>query len=252
VDGLVTLFYDGSKELYNYDLDLERLIAYGRRLNQGLGSERADDLEAMDVSDVCKKYIKERLSWQQIIILQGVTEIPKCTFSRCYNIRRVIFADTVIRIQRCAFYRCKSLVYVKWSLSLEFIGECSFQLCNLSNVFIPRSCREIGDLVFEDNPNLSILHVQQDTQLGSLLINSINGTNGSYNFTENDYMNQWLKNINNGNQFALHRACASFNALKEVIHAIILRKGLKAFRQENSAGIESRLLDTYKRIRTLI
>ena len=54
---------------------------------------------------------------------------------------------------------------------------------------------------------------------------------------ENDEMNQWLKTMNNDDKFSLHRACSSFQPLKEVIHAIIQEKGLKAFREENSAGI---------------
>ena len=50
-------------------------------------------------------------------------------------------------------------------------------------------------------------------------------------------MNHSLKTINNDEKFALHRACSSFQPLKQVINAVILQKGLRAFREENSAGI---------------
>lgn len=62
VDGLVTLFYDGSKELYNEELDDEWSEEYDNRdLND-------DNWEEWDLSVECKRYIRERLSWQQIII----------------------------------------------------------------------------------------------------------------------------------------------------------------------------------------
>ena len=269
VDGLITLYYDGSKPLYNDRLVMERLIAHGRRQRDGHGTERANDLESMDVSDECKRYFRERYSWQQIIVVAGVTEIPEFTFYMCKNIKRVIFADSVIRIERCAFSLCKNLVFIKWSISLEYIGKSAFSFCNLSSVFIPPTCREICSHAFQGNTNLSIFHVHQDTELGSFIISAtaiaeaspfspvdrFNHLTGfdrilalqamarAGNRTEqqrvidNNETNAWIKNMNNDEAFALHRACASFQPLQEDIHAIIQEKGLKAFREENSAGI---------------
>ena len=123
VDGLVTQFYDGSKKLYNYELHSEWLRA--------CYFNKEDDIESMDLSDECKDYFRERLSWQQIIVVEGITVIPEYTFYGCFNIKRVIIADTVIRIGIKAFLRCMNLVYVKWSLRLKYIGEAAFKLCNL-------------------------------------------------------------------------------------------------------------------------
>ena len=127
VDGLVTLFYDGSRELYDYDLNWEWLTEYSRRrLIDGDRAERVVDLEAMNVSDECKRYLRERQTWQQVIIVDGVTEILENTFSKCENIERVIFADTVTRIKGCAFHGCKKLVFIKLPLNLDLIGACAF------------------------------------------------------------------------------------------------------------------------------
>lgn len=267
VDGLVTLFYDGSRELCNRDLEREHLIAQQhRRMN--LNAMQRNDFEAMEISDECKRYFRERYSWQQIIMVEGVTAIPEFTFSGCKNIKRVIFADSVIRIERFAFSLCTALVFIKWSISLEYIGKFAFSSCNLSSVFIPPTCREICNHAFQGNTNLSIFHVHQDTELGRIIISDTaiaiaspvdrfnhltgfdriftqqaivmaragNGTE-QQRVIENNEMNTWIKNMNNDEAFALHRACASFQPLKEVIHAIIQEKGLKAFREENSAGI---------------
>lgn len=119
------------------------------RRRDGHGTERANDLESMDLSDECKRYFRERYSWQQIIVVEGVTAIPEFTFGGCKNIKRVIFADSVIRIERFAFSLCENLVFIKWSISLEFIGTFAFSSCNLSSVFIPPTCREICNHAFE-------------------------------------------------------------------------------------------------------
>ena len=190
--------------------------------------------------------MRERLLWQQIIIVEGVTEIPADTFMLCWNIKRVVFANTVIRIERNAFYHCRSLVYVKWSIKLEYIGRGAFYKCNLYSVFIPPSCRDIGNYAFGYNKNLSILHVPQNTELcrsvipGTALVNSSPievKTNGWFDQGESNDMNTWIKNMTDDEAFSLHRACASFQPLKQVMYSIIEEKGLKAFKVKNSAGI---------------
>ncbi|GFH43789.1 hypothetical protein CTEN210_00262 [Chaetoceros tenuissimus] len=241
IDGLVTLFYDGSKELFNETFDEEFWWHYC-----GDGMHNEHDWEDWNLSNECKNYWRERLSWQQVIIVDGVTEIPEKTFTRCFKIKRVIFANTVVRIGRYAFLSCKCLIFVKWPINLEYIGLKALSQCYLSSIFIPPTCREICDYAFEGNNNLSVLHVPRETELGEKIIFGTALAEASPIETQhhvgwydegNDDMNQWLKNMNNDDQFALHRACSSFQPMKEVIYPIILQKGLKAFKEKNSAGI---------------
>ena len=113
-------------------------------------------MEEWDVSDECKRYFRQRLSWQQIIIVNGVTEIPASTFFGCKNIEKVIFADSVIRIEERAFFSCAGLFFIKFPTNLEYIGADSFKGCNLSSAFIPPTCQEICRDAFADNWNLSM------------------------------------------------------------------------------------------------
>lgn len=110
VDDLVTLFYDGSEPLYNQRLNQEWFvidaidaIRRSARLFNERYSERVADLEEWDVSDECKRYFRQRLSWQQIIIVDGVTEIPAYTFFGGKNIEKVIFADSVMKKRELSF-----------------------------------------------------------------------------------------------------------------------------------------------------
>lgn len=54
---------------------------------------------------------------------------------------------------------CHFLVYVKLSTILEFIGKCVLDSCNLGSVFIPLTCREIGNHAFAGNRNLTIFAI---------------------------------------------------------------------------------------------
>ena len=107
VNGLVTLFYDGSKVLYNSELHNE--WDYSSELHNEWVDilENIFDLDSWEewnLSDRCKRYWKERQTWQQVIILDGVTVIPEKTFHGCKKITRVIFADTVVRIKTEAIF----------------------------------------------------------------------------------------------------------------------------------------------------
>lgn len=47
----------------------------------------------------------------------------------------------------------------------------------------------------------------------------------------------WIKNINNDEEYTLHRACSSFQPLDEIIHNIIETRGIGAFAKKNEMGI---------------
>ncbi|GFH43818.1 hypothetical protein CTEN210_00291 [Chaetoceros tenuissimus] len=160
-----------------------------------------------------------------------------------FLMNRVIFADTVVGIRQSAFKRCKNLEYIKLSLGLEFIGEQAFSECKLSSVFIPPRCRYIGDWSFVGNANLTILNVPRNTQLRIQVFHStelyerspFGGNDGSSLL---DRVNTWLKNVNNDDQFALHRLCSSFEPTLDMILDTMKDKGgPKAFKEENIIGI---------------
>ena len=62
VDGLVTLFYDGSKKLWNDELDEEWEDQLAEHYDEDFSK-----WESWELSNECKQYIRERLSWQQIL-----------------------------------------------------------------------------------------------------------------------------------------------------------------------------------------
>lgn len=222
VNGLVTLFYDGS--------DLWDIILHDEY-----------DYEHGGPSDACLNYWKERESWQQIIIEEGVTVIPKMAFYKCKNIQRVIFANTVIRIEREAFLQCGNLVYVKLSIQLIYIGRYAFSKTNLSSVFIPPRCEHIDHYAFTINKNLLIFHVPPQTRLGHGVIGKTKLIESSP-FADRyggrmQEAHAWIKNLNGSDEYSLHRACCSYQPLQQVIYGIVQERGLGAFKKKNEIGI---------------
>ena len=188
---------------------------------------------------------EEQESWEVIIVLPGVEVIPQLTFCSCCNVKTVVMSDSVRRIEADAFSDCKSLVYVKLSRNLQYIGEGAFELCeSLTSIFIPPSCREISKAAFGGCTKLIILVVPPHTQLGenviaetALIEASPFTTDEDGRYSNHEEVNEWIKTHHEDNEFSLHRACASFNPLDEVIFDIIKRQGLKAFRRPDSVGV---------------
>ena len=188
---------------------------------------------------------EERETWEVIIVLPGVEMISEHTFYGCENVETVIMSDSVKRIENMAFYGCKSLEFVRLSKSLEYIREAAFQYCSsLPSIFIPESCREIAWFTFFCCEKLIILSVPIHTTIGRDLIRDTallraspfeTDDWGAYSNTEE--VNEWIKNLNQAQEFALHRACSAFNPISDIIYEIVRRQGLASFKKENEIGI---------------
>ncbi|GFH50072.1 hypothetical protein CTEN210_06548 [Chaetoceros tenuissimus] len=202
----------------------------------------------VDEGEYCVYDQEEQKSWEVIIVLPGVEVIPEATFSTLQKIETVIMSDSVRRIEDNAFGECENLSFAKLSRSLECIGEEAFYGCySLPSIFIPPSCREIGHGAFADCHKLIIVNVPRQTQLGENVIVDTALIRVSsfeidkyddYDISINDNVNEWIKNINGDDaEFALHRACSSFNPMTEIIYDIAKRQGLKSFKKENQICI---------------
>jgi len=172
--------------------------------------------------------------------------IPEDTFYHCDNVKTVIMADTVKRIERDVFGGCHSLEFVRLSKNLEYIGVEAFAYCKaLTSIFIPPSCREICQYAFEKCQKLIILHVPEHTTLGFGVIadtalfkafktSPFANEFGSYN---EERVSEWIKNVNEDEEFALHRECASYEPSENNIYEIIKRQGLSSIHVKNQIGL---------------
>ena len=49
--------------------------------------------------------------------------------------------------------------------------------------------------------------------------------------------NDWVKNINNDDEFSLHRACCAKEPIVEIFLPILEKQGIGTFRKKNTIGI---------------
>ncbi|GFH56886.1 hypothetical protein CTEN210_13362 [Chaetoceros tenuissimus] len=156
-------------------------------------------------------------------------------------------SDTVRRIETDAFAQCFDLKFVKLSRNLESIGWRAFWSCeSLTSIFIPPSCRFIGREAFCDCKQLLILNISQNIRVGGLVFQNTalikrspieTDEDGEYEEDDDEEAVHWVKSMNNEESYALHRACASYNPLAEIIHALVNEHGIKAMRMTNAIGI---------------
>lgn len=184
---------------------------------------------------------KERHSWEQIVVLPGVKVISSWTFNRCKNIKRIIMPDSVQRIEEAVFSSCISLVFVKFSRSLEYIGKAAFYDCSsLFSIFIPMSCREIGPEAFACCSKLQIFNASPHTSfLGTSVLHSTRLLERYPNRYEENEVQNWIRSMNIGEIYILHRICASENPSLQAIYAMLQDDGLAAMIRQNEIGISS-------------
>ena len=195
----------------------------------------------------------EQESWEVIIVLPGVEIIPEETFIELERIETVIMSDTVRRIEESSFSNCYSLVIVRLSRNLEYIGQFAFSNCHsLASIFIPLSCIEIRNWAFAGCKKLMILTVPQHTQLGEDIVGDTalfrkssfekNALGGVGYGNSTDEVNQWIKGINNGRKYSLHRICCSTYEnealpISEAIYQEIKEQGPQVLHLQNKIGI---------------
>ncbi|GFH61955.1 hypothetical protein CTEN210_18431 [Chaetoceros tenuissimus] len=168
---------------------------------------------------------KERQSWEQIVVLPGVKMISSWTFNRCKSIKRILMTDSVQRIEEAAFSSCTSLVFVKLSMRLEYIGKAAFYDCSsLYSIFIPMSCKEIVPEAFACCSKLLIFNVSSHTMLGISVLHSTDLIERYRNRYEENEVHEWIRNMNAGEMYILHRICASENPSLQAINAVIPAK----------------------------
>ena len=114
----------------------------------------------------------------------------------------------------------------------------------MTSIFIPQSCQVIDDDAFRSCKKLITLSVPYHTQIGANVIASTVLFKASPFETDfwGDYdntneVNEWIRHRHADNQFSLHRACASYNPLDEVIFDIVQRQGLSGFKTPDSVGV---------------
>ena len=82
-----------------------------------------------------------------VVIEDGVTEIPERTFMRRYSLETVNIPNSVVTIGSDAFYECKNLAEVTLPANLTVLGEHAFAECSaLKSIVVPSGITVLDDV----------------------------------------------------------------------------------------------------------
>ena len=146
-------------------------------------------------SDGCGHIFQNCSSLENIVLPEGMINVPKYAFCYSDGIVSVQFSNTVRTIELAAFYKCSRLVNLLFSESVAEIGNYAFCECtSLRAVKYPVSLTSIGEYAFSDCTDLAALILQ--TGIHSIADNAFSNcsllTNVYYSGTEDD----WNSRIN--------------------------------------------------------
>lgn len=116
-------------------------------------------------------------SLQEIILSEGISEIPESAFENCTALETIKIPSSVTTIGKRAFFGCMLLESVDLSDGLEEIGCSAFESCiSLKAVTIPCTIRSIIDNAFKGCSDLqSVTFAENTTDLRYLW-------NGAFSF----------------------------------------------------------------------
>lgn len=138
--------------------------------------EEWDYLEGKLVVDASVKSLgvdafinREKLT--EVVLPEGITEIPDGAFSYCWNLEKIEIPESVVSYGETAFMGC---AFAEFTIpnSVTFIGEECFSQCkNLTSIIIPGSVRNLGSSVFYNCIHLKKIYISSKVQtVGELLM----------------------------------------------------------------------------------
>ena len=86
---------------------------------------------------------------EELILPEGMTEIPGCMCENCYELKKVVLPSTLKKIGNAAFCHCKNLEDIVLPNGLEVIRDDAFGDCvSLKHLELPSSLKYIGPDTF--------------------------------------------------------------------------------------------------------
>ncbi|GFH47062.1 hypothetical protein CTEN210_03537 [Chaetoceros tenuissimus] len=117
---------------------------------------------------------------------------------------------------------------------VKIIPERTFNRCvNIETVIMADSVKRIEEDAFNYCIRLEFVKLSTNLECIGYKKNEY----GAYSYETQDQIKTWVKNLNQGEEYAMHRACSSFNPLPEIISEIVKGDGLQCFKKQNTIGI---------------
>ena len=111
------------------------------------------------VNTIEKRTFRDHTKITEIVIEDGIQELPEWVFDSCASLRKVTIPSSVKKIGFNAFTHCKSLQEVVLSNGLIEIDSTAFRACfNLKKLSIPASVEKISAFMCSYNNGIKEIH----------------------------------------------------------------------------------------------
>ena len=141
-------------------------FAYNSTLEQVIMQER----EKEDGTIEGVEYIGERAfqNCENLITVQmanSVKEIGYYAFYHCEKLQNITLSDNIKVLKTHTFSDCTSLTKIELPKNLEEIEARAFFKCNLIEITLPKNLEKMGNDVFGQNKNLSIIKIAEGNEI---------------------------------------------------------------------------------------
>ena len=155
------------------------LNAWGQNTSgNGWSYDSSTDVLTISSSDGFSDLNGKSLTPENVVIANGVTEIPSMAFQHIYsNLKSLKIASSVTTIISSAFLGCNALETITFddNSQLEAIGDQVFSTSTITSIKIPASVKTIGDKAFYQCQNLTTVTFEDNSQLKSIGKNAFAG-----------------------------------------------------------------------------
>ncbi len=126
------------------------------------------------------------ITLKDIVISDGVTQVPDSSFYECEYVERILLPETIEHIGSYAFYGCKRLTSITLPQQLTVVEYYTFAKCTfLSEIVLPEMISEIKDGAFSDCISLTsialpigLTQISPNLFVGCKSLQSVNIPNG--------------------------------------------------------------------------
>ena len=145
-----------AQNAFSYNSTLETVIMQAREKEDGT----IEGVEYIGVSAFknCENLITVQMA-------NSVKEIDDQAFYHCEKLQNITLSDNIKVLKSHTFSDCKNLTKIELPENLEEIEIRAFFKCNLKEITLPQKLEKIGDDVFSENRNLSLIKIEEGNEI---------------------------------------------------------------------------------------
>ena len=141
---------------FAYNSTLEQVIMQEREKEDGT-IEGVEYIGAYAFQD-CENLITVQMA-------NSVKEIEYQAFYHCEKLQNITLSDNIKVLKSHTFSDCTSLTKIELPKNLEEIEARAFFKCNLKEITLPKNLEKMGNDVFGQNKNLSIIKITEGNEI---------------------------------------------------------------------------------------